>query len=72
VRSSSPEVVAEDLSRAGFEVEVLGVSVEVAVDGPGGAGRLFRALSALASRGVTIYSVDLVEPGLEEVLSGGS
>lgn len=70
IRSSDPGLLAEDLSRAGFEARVLGVSVEVPLDGPGGAERLFKALSAAVSRGIVVYGVDLVEAGLEEVLSG--
>ena len=70
VRASDPGLLARLLEDAGYSVRVHGVSVDVALEGPEGARRLFAALSRVD--GVRVYSVDLVEPGLEEVLGGAA
>ncbi|MEB3774630.1 MAG: ABC transporter ATP-binding protein [Desulfurococcales archaeon] len=68
VRTSDPESLWKLLSSAGFEARVSGLNVELDVDGAHG--KLFKVLSAAASQGLTIYSVDFVEAGLENVIGG--
>jgi ABC-2 type transport system ATP-binding protein len=68
IRASDPEALAGLLEARGFHARVRGLVVEASVDSnlPG----LLEALSEAARRGVSIYSVDLVEAGIERLLSG--
>ncbi|MEB3779019.1 MAG: ABC transporter ATP-binding protein [Desulfurococcales archaeon] len=68
IRSSNPLELARLLSYMGFEARVEGLNVKVEVDGAPGISRLFKALASMAGEGIVVYGVDLVEPGVEEVL----
>lgn len=70
VRTPQPHKLAESLSAAGFKVEVRGLSVLVRHEGEG-LRSLLKTLADLVGE-VSIYSIDMVEAGLEEVLGGAA
>ena len=69
VRAREPEALKLFLESRGVECRVSGLNVIVRLDS-GGAPKLLRILADAMSEGYRIYSVDLIEPGLEEVLGG--
>ncbi len=72
IRTSNPKELSKTLSYMGFDAKTDGLNVIVDVDGVQGASRLFKALASAAAEGLIVYGVDLVEPGVEEVLRSAS
>ena len=69
IRAGDPKGLAGFLMERGFRVSLEGVSV--LVDSPV-QGELFEALAEASRRGLQVYNVDFVEPGLmEELMRGG-
>ncbi|MEB3859612.1 MAG: ABC transporter ATP-binding protein [Desulfurococcales archaeon] len=68
IRAREPEALKAFLESRGFKCSVSGLSVIARIDGGAGASSLLRVLSEAVGEGFRVYSVDLVEPGLEEVL----
>ncbi|MCE4619788.1 MAG: ABC transporter ATP-binding protein [Desulfurococcales archaeon] len=68
VRAGDPDGLARFLEEMGFKVSLEGVSV--LVESPV-QGDLFEALAEASRRGLQVYNVDFVEPGLMEELSSG-
>ena len=68
VRAGDPDALARFLEERGFRVSLEGVSV--LVESPVQCD-LFEALAEASRRGLQVYNVDFVEPGLMEELSRG-
>ncbi len=71
IRAKEPEALRAFLESRGVECRVSGLNVVARLD-TGGASKLLRVLADAVSEGYRIYSVDMIEPGLEEVLGNGS
>jgi ABC-2 type transport system ATP-binding protein len=72
VRSGEPDALKAFLESRGIQCRISGLSVIARLGGEADAARLLRALSEAVGEGLRVYSIDLVEPGLEEVLGDGS
>lgn len=70
IRTPLPHKLADALASAGFKAEVRGLSVVVRL-GDLGIEKLLSALSSLVGE-IPLYSIDMVEAGLEEVLGGAA
>jgi ABC-type multidrug transport system, ATPase component len=68
VRTPDPERLAKVLADRGLEARADVNSVYVRLRGPEEERELFRALADAVQKGLKYYGIDLVEPGLEEVL----
>ncbi len=69
IRGPDPEGLARVLRERGLQVRVKGMEVEVEVNGSPAA--LLSALAEAVGRGLSIYSIDLVEAGIESLLASG-
>jgi ABC-2 type transport system ATP-binding protein len=70
IRTPQPHKLADSLSMAGFKAEVRGLSVIVRLEEVG-LKALLQALADIVEE-ISIYSIDMVEAGLEEVLGGAA
>ncbi|MGC9071631.1 MAG: ABC transporter ATP-binding protein [Acidilobus sp.] len=68
VRTPEPEALAKVLAERGLEAKVQAQAVYVRIKGDAEERELLLALADAVQKGLRYYGIDLVEPGLEEVL----
>ncbi|MDP8002985.1 MAG: ABC transporter ATP-binding protein [Caldisphaera sp.] len=68
IRCKDPFEIRDGLEKIGFNSEVLGNNIYVKTENKEKTAYLLNVLSEFIKKGVEIYGIELIEPGIEEIL----